>query len=97
VRMDLAEDRICECCGRRYAPTYPTQRWCSPECRQDFRNAELQAARKLYARVGRPKLEIVEQQFGDGLARTGPPPQDRTQSEPSRPPLAGRPRVLGMI
>jgi hypothetical protein len=64
VRIDLMPTRVCENCARDYAPTYPTQRWCSSDCRQEFRNAELQAARKLYARAGRPRLEEVEQQFG---------------------------------
>jgi hypothetical protein len=55
---------VCEHCFAEYLPERERQRWCSPECREEFRNAELRAARKLYARAGRPKLEEVEQ-FGD--------------------------------
>jgi len=40
--------RDCENCGQRYVATYPTQRWCCAECREEFRNAELRAARLLW-------------------------------------------------
>jgi hypothetical protein len=60
LRIDLAPERICENCGREYGPTYPTQRWCSPECRGEYRNAELRAARRLWAQTGKPK-EVFEE------------------------------------
>jgi hypothetical protein len=47
--------RECENCGHDYWPTHPTQRWCSQWCREDFRNAELRAARKLWAAEGKPR------------------------------------------
>jgi hypothetical protein len=40
---------ICEECGREYLAERYDQRWCDEWCREQFRNAELRAARKLYA------------------------------------------------
>jgi hypothetical protein len=60
---------VCENCFREYLPERERQRWCSPECRDTYRNAELRAARKLWVRAGRPKLEVVEQQFGEREAQ----------------------------
>jgi uncharacterized OB-fold protein len=51
--------RVCQNCGREYWPTYPTQRWCHHTCRDEYRNAELRAARKLWAAQGKPK-EVFE-------------------------------------
>jgi hypothetical protein len=53
--------RVCENCGQEYLASYPTQRWCSAECREEYRNAELRAARRLWAKAGKPKLEVIEQ------------------------------------
>jgi hypothetical protein len=53
------EPRGCEFCAREFEPVRRRQRFCSPECKQQFKNAELQAARKLYARAGRPTLEEI--------------------------------------
>jgi len=46
--------RDCENCGERYVATYPTQRWCCAECREEFRNAELRAARLLWRKATTP-------------------------------------------
>ena len=51
MRIDLAATRCCENCAREYAPTYPTQRWCSPECREEYRATELRAARRMWAQA----------------------------------------------
>jgi hypothetical protein len=47
--------RVCENCGERYAEQRSDQRWCSEECRVEYRNAELKAARKLFARANNQK------------------------------------------
>jgi len=52
--------RECEYCHRPYSPTYPTQRWCNGACRELFRNMELRAARKLWAKAGKPKAMLEE-------------------------------------
>jgi len=51
---------ICECCGEEYLTPNPLQRWCSQDCRYDFRNAELRAARLLWRKSGKPSLDAVE-------------------------------------
>jgi hypothetical protein len=61
MRMDLAPDRICEHCGEIYSPHHALQRWCSDDCRHEFRNAELRAARELWKREGKPTMEMIEQ------------------------------------
>jgi hypothetical protein len=53
---------VCENCSREYLPERERQRWCSPECRDEYRAAELRAARKLWAREGKPTLEMIEKQ-----------------------------------
>jgi hypothetical protein len=55
-----SEDRICENCGREYWATNRTMRWCSPWCREEYRNAELRAARRMWAELGRPKAILEE-------------------------------------
>jgi hypothetical protein len=52
--------RICDNCAREYEPTYPRQRWCSADCREEYRNAELRAARKMWAQAGKPKSVLEE-------------------------------------
>jgi len=61
MRIDFMANRICENCASTYAPTKPHQRWCSPDCQHEFRNAELRAARKLWKQSGKPSLEMIEQ------------------------------------
>ncbi len=58
--MSTFEDRICEQCQRIYSPVYPTQRFCATECRAEWRAAELRAARKMWARAGKPKSVLEE-------------------------------------
>jgi methionyl-tRNA synthetase len=60
VRTDLAPDRHCENCGARYSPSHPHQRFCNPYCLQEFRNAELRAARRLWVKLGKPQ-ELLEE------------------------------------
>jgi len=50
----------CQNCQREFLPFRVDQRWCSPECRIEYRNNELRAARKLYATEGKPSLEEIE-------------------------------------
>jgi hypothetical protein len=51
---------VCENCGQDYLASYPTQRWCCAECRDEYRNAELRAARRVWAQAGKPKA-VLEQ------------------------------------
>jgi hypothetical protein len=51
--------RVCDFCDQPYWPNHPTQRWCSPACREEFRNCELRAARKLWRKAG--TKEILEE------------------------------------
>jgi hypothetical protein len=51
---------VCENCGGEYLPEGERQRWCSPECRDEYRANELRAARKLWAQSGKPTLEMIE-------------------------------------
>jgi hypothetical protein len=60
VRLDLLPSRICEECGREYEPSHPAQRWCDPTCRDEYRAAELRAARKMWAQAGKPKAVLEE-------------------------------------
>jgi len=60
--------RDCENCGDRYVATYPTQRWCCADCREEFRNAELRAARLLWRKSGKPSLDTVEHDAREEVA-----------------------------
>jgi hypothetical protein len=54
---------VCENCTQEYLATYPTQRWCCAECRDEYRNAELRAARKLWKQTDvELKQELRNQQ-----------------------------------
>jgi hypothetical protein len=53
-------DRVCDYCHRQFWPSHPTQRWCNATCRELYRNAELRAARKLWAKAGKPKPMLDE-------------------------------------
>ena len=46
--------RVCEYCGGRYRPRYPTQRWCRHWCRKQAKAAEGRAARRTWFEAGRP-------------------------------------------
>jgi hypothetical protein len=52
--------RICQNCGCEYWPIYPTQRWCNYICRNEYRNAELRAARELWKQSGKTLEMIAE-------------------------------------
>jgi uncharacterized Zn ribbon protein len=52
--------RNCEQCGEQYEIEHPLQRWCSPECREWARNEQRTAARRVWAKAGKPSLEEVE-------------------------------------
>ena len=60
--------RVCENCAQEYLPTYPTQRWCGQDCKYEYRNAELRAARKMWQRSGKPKALLNEcrEEVGSG-------------------------------
>jgi len=51
---------VCENCFRDYLPERERQRWCSPECREEYRNAELRAARRMWVEAGKPKAVLEE-------------------------------------
>jgi len=51
---------VCENCFREYLPERECQRWCAPECREEYRNAELRAARRLWREAGKPR-EVFEE------------------------------------
>jgi len=53
--------RVCEECGDEYVVEAARQRWCCAECREIARNEQRTAARRLWARAGKPTLEEVEQ------------------------------------
>jgi hypothetical protein len=46
--------RLCEYCGARYRPRYPTQRWCRRWCNKQAKAAEGRAARRTWWSAGRP-------------------------------------------
>jgi hypothetical protein len=55
--------RLCEYCGARYRPRYPTQKWCRRWCRMQAKAAEGRAARRTWFEAGRPLPEepVVEE------------------------------------
>jgi hypothetical protein len=64
--MRTNHEWICENCNEPYWPTYPYQRFCNQFCREEFKNAELRAARRLWRQAGRPSLEkVVEQELNE--------------------------------
>ena len=60
--------RLCEYCGARYRPRYPTQRFCRHWCRKQAMAAEGRAARRVWFDAGRPMLAeapVAEPQRGE--------------------------------
>ena len=65
--------RLCQYCGSRYRPRYPTQRWCRRWCRLKAQAAQGRAARRVWIEAGRPLLAerpVEEPQRGEVRRRT---------------------------
>jgi hypothetical protein len=59
--MNRAIVRECENCGSEYFVDHPRQRWCCAECREEARNEQRTAQRRLWAKLGKPSVAEIEE------------------------------------
>ena len=55
MNLSNKEREFCDCCGKRFAPQRPHQRFCSIDCNQKYQTAERRKAMAAWRKAHEPK------------------------------------------